>query len=143
MGTASLSLDPGEQRDLIHLTDERGAPVPFTVRDHTLELFVGRPATISLSSERRKLVLSLTLPDVARYQWKIPAAVPEGVPVFTRFTRSSIDLWKWLALLGTLGLFLEWMLFGPRRRSKVRQAAPSVPGRRFTSAEPAKELVSK
>ncbi|MBV8551706.1 MAG: VWA domain-containing protein [Acidobacteriaceae bacterium] len=140
VGTTTLPLDSDEHG--IRVTDESGASVPFTIRDHTLELFVSRPTIIHISSEGHDRIASLTLPDVGAYPWQISTA-SQGLPVSGRFAPSAVDLWKWLAILGATGLLLEWMLFGPRVR--VRRRAASAPARRGNdpAAGREKELVSR
>ncbi len=56
------------------MSDERGFAVPFTVRDQTLQLFASRPSIVRIVSDDRERILSLTLPDVAEFRWKPPAA---------------------------------------------------------------------
>ena len=137
VGATTVQLDPQEEAGAIRVADERGFGVPFTVRNHTLQLFVSHPSVIRISSAHHERVLSLTLPDVAAYAWKTPESAAEGLPA-ARFSPSSVDLWKWLAVSASLLLLLEWILFGPRRLRRIvaqrpRKAAPESEG----------ELVSK
>jgi hypothetical protein len=141
VGAATLPLEPDEEPEHIRIVDERGLAVPFAIRNHTLQLFVSHPSVIRVSSEHHQRVLSLTLPEVAAYDWKISSAAAKGVPA-ARLGQSSLDLWKWLALAGALGLSIEWLLFGPRKR---RVIAPSrrMPEWRRPINEREKELVSE
>ncbi len=141
VGADTVTLDPKERADRIHLNDERGFAVPFTIRDQTLQLFASRPSIVHILSDDRDRVLSLTLPDVAEFEWKPPANTAIGLPTATRFTPSAIDLWEWLALLGAGGLFIEWMLFGRQRVLKWRKAKRSPS--RIHVPDHESELVSK
>ncbi len=124
VGAATIRLDPGERTEHLHIRDAAGAEIPFTVRDHIVQLFTARPGILSITSPDRDRTLSLTLPDVADIQWKPPLTVAEGLPPAVGLLPSAIDLWKWLAALGGAGLILEWMLYGRRRRmaSSLRRA---------------------
>ncbi len=141
VGAATVTLDPSERADRIHVSDENGFAVPFTIRDRTLQLFASRPSMVRIVSDDRERVLSLTLPDIADVEWKPPANTPAGLPRASRFMPAAIDLWHLLALLGAVGLFVEWMLFGRRRVLKLRKAATAAPRR--TAPERERELVSK
>jgi hypothetical protein len=57
-----------------------------------------------------------SLPDVADARWDPPRGTPRGLPGAGESGPSSPDVWRMLALAGALGLFVEWMWFGPRRR---------------------------
>jgi hypothetical protein len=117
----SVPLDPGQRADQVHIFDQRGLPVPFVATKQNLQLFANRPEVLRVISAGREHVLSATIPDVAAFEWKPPANTATGLPLRSRFIPSSLDLWRWLALLGALGLFVEWMLFGRQRLAK-RQA---------------------
>ncbi len=141
VGAASITLDPSEQAARIHVSDERGLTVPFTVRAQTLQLFASRPSIVRVLSDDRERVLSLTLPDVAEFEWKPSANSASGFPESSRFRSAAADLWQWLALLGGFGLFIEWTLFGPRRGWTRRKPPQKRP--RPLVAERERELVGK
>ncbi|MGA8029794.1 MAG: VWA domain-containing protein [Bryobacteraceae bacterium] len=137
VGVASLALDPSERPERIRVHDERGLSIPFTIRGRSLQLFVNRPSVVHVASNDRERILSLTLPDIAEFEWSPPSKAAAGLPAATRFLPEPLDLWKWLALLGGSTLFLEWMLFGRRRKFMRPERGPSqVPA-------PERELVSK
>jgi hypothetical protein len=141
VGAATVTLDPNERTDHLRIRDEKGFAVPFTARDQNLQLFASRPSIVRIVSGDRERVLSLTLPDVAEFEWKPPANAAAGLPPVAGFVANAVDLWQWLALLASLALFIEWMLFG---RSRVWRRRPAVPGPvRARSAQREKELVSK
>ncbi|HEY7305759.1 MAG TPA: VWA domain-containing protein [Bryobacteraceae bacterium] len=139
-GAATVSLDPGEPVDRIRVTDESGGPIPFTVRDHTVQIFAARPSLVRIASEYRDRILSLTLPDVADVKWTPPVHAAEGLPPAAAFLPSAIDLWKWLAILGAALLVLEWKLYGARRAAlKILRPSTQSPHR----SERTGELVSR
>ena len=149
VGAATITLDAGEQRpgalpdgrERMRITDNSGVPVPFTVRDRTLQLFASRPSIVHIASADRERVLSLTLPDVADFEWKPPENAALGLPLPARFTPGAVDLWKWLAVLGGLGLLLEWILFGRSYILKRRKPTSGRPA--FKMPERERELVSR
>ena len=150
VGTANITLDKGENPAGVHVTDEKGFAVPFTIRDQALELFASRPSIVRILSEDRDRVLSLTLPDVAEIAWNPVDGVSTGVPSMrsfgsTSFGSTSVDLWQWLALAGGFGLLCEWLLFAQRplwaaRKNIVGQARGPISQKR-TDRKP--ELVSR
>jgi hypothetical protein len=141
VGLASATLNPKENADHIRVEDEAGRAVPFTVREQTLQLFASRPGVVRVTSDSGERVLSLTLPDVAEYEWKPPANVAQGLPPSARWLRTALDLWKWLALLGAVGLFTEWMLYGRQRTLRWRGPVAAQPG--VSRAAREREVVSK
>jgi hypothetical protein len=75
----------------------------------------------------REVVYSLTLPDVGESLWRAPATVHRGIPRAVGNGVSTTDIWPWFAVLGALGLLLDWLLFGRSRAYRLR-AARSVVG---------------
>jgi hypothetical protein len=75
----------------------------------------------------RELVYSLTLPDVAEATWKPPANVRRGIPRAALDGALQTDLWPWLAVLGGIGLLLDWLMFGRSRVFRLRPSKVSVP----------------
>jgi hypothetical protein len=142
VGTATVSLDKSEKVSNLHVTDERGFAVPFTVHDQSLELFASRPSIVRIVSEDHDRVLSLTLPDIAETQWKPGNDISTGVPASHFFGSTSTDLWRWLAILGGLGLLGEWILFGRRRLVNWNRSGSAGPATAFAAA-PERELVTK
>jgi hypothetical protein len=143
VGAASVTLDPNERADQIHVTDENGLRVPFTVRDRNLQLFASRPSVVRIDSEDRERVVSLTIPDVAEFEWKPVAKTATGLPPAAKFLPASVDLWQWLAVLGGLCIFAEWMLFGRNRMFRRRGATPAGSARLSAEGARDRELVSK
>jgi hypothetical protein len=123
----------------VRVADERGFSIPFTIRDQTVQLFASRPSLVRITSDDRERYLSLTLPDVAEFEWKAPPTAREGFPALMGFTPPAIDLWQWLAVAGGLVLFIEWMIFGRRRIVIRRKSTIGAPSAQIHE----RELVSK
>ena len=120
VGTAAVALDPNERTDRIRVFDDKGLASPFTVRAGMLQLFTAEPTVFHIYSADRERILSLTLPEVAETQWKIPADAAQGLPRLSRLSGAPVDLWKWLAIAGLGCLLAEWILFGRQRRAAQR-----------------------
>ncbi|MFL6416218.1 MAG: vWA domain-containing protein [Bryobacteraceae bacterium] len=125
LGAAAVSLNEGETRDGLQVTNARGLAIPFTVSDNTVQLFTREPDVIRIVSGDRERVVSLTLPDVAKDRWA-PTKVSVGLPAFETYLPTSTDLWKFLACLGGLGLLTEWYLFGGGRRPSIVRSGRSA-----------------
>lgn len=116
VGAVTVPLDGNEPANAVQVVDSAGFAVPFTVRDGMLQLYVDHPSTLRVLSGGRESVLSLTLPEVPVFTWKPPTAAQQGMPPVSALSPSPLDLWKWLAVLGGLGLLAEWLFFGKQRR---------------------------
>jgi hypothetical protein len=126
VGTVSIPLEPDVDAASIRVIAEDQRKLPFTVHGKTMSFFAGDPGTVRVLSESREQVYSLTLPEVGETVWKLPATAKHGVP--SRFEEASTtDLWQLLALLGGIGLLIEWLLFG--RTRIIAQASQSEPKR--------------
>ncbi|MBV9304061.1 MAG: VWA domain-containing protein [Acidobacteriaceae bacterium] len=115
-GAVTLTLDPDERGEQLRVSNDQGDAIPFTVRNQTLKLFTSSPGIVRIASGKRERMLSLTLPDLAEFDWKPRESMP-GLPVPSAFTPQRIDPWKWLAVLAGFALTAEWILFGRRRTS--------------------------
>ena len=120
------------------MADDAGFSVPFTVRNGMLQLYASRPSTVHVFSDERERMLSLTLPEIAEFNWEAPAGAPEGLPASSRLPSPAADLWKWLAVLGGLGLLAEWLFFG-KQHSLLRRRAGST----AATETRARDLVAK
>jgi hypothetical protein len=116
VGTVSTTLDESSGND-VKVLDEQGQPLPFTRDGTSLRFFAGSPGTVRLTDGQRESVYSLTLPEAGETDWVWPAKIRRGVPRASSFTASSRELWYGLAILGALGLVLEWLFFGLGRRT--------------------------
>jgi hypothetical protein len=123
VGTVNVDLESAADPATIHVTNESGRPVPFTVDGRNLRFFTDTPGIVRVTSGAREMVYSLTLPQAGDTIWN-PASARHGIPSSFPSEPASRDLWQWLALLGGAGLFADWMLFGRRwRRAAARASA--------------------
>jgi hypothetical protein len=126
VGTVSTTLDESIGNK-IKVLDEQGQPLPFTREGNSLRFFAGSPGTVRLTDGQRETVYSLTLPEAGETDWVWPATIRRGVPRASSFAPSSRELWYGLAVLGALGLVLEWLFFGLGRRMIPSLRPGSVP----------------
>jgi hypothetical protein len=121
-GTVTMQLDADILPEDAHVLQQDGTPVPFTTRGRTLRFFSGTPGTVRVLAAERETVYSLTLPELWDSKWEAPAGTRHGLPVFRGTAGLSRDLWQALAVLGGLGLLVEWLLFG-RSEGRMRRFA--------------------
>ncbi|HEY1754694.1 MAG TPA: VWA domain-containing protein [Bryobacteraceae bacterium] len=121
VGTVSIPVGKDADPSSFRVLDEQQRPLPFTVKDGDLQFFSGAPGAVSVLTGDRETVYSLTLPDVAEAAWQPPANVRRGIPKLTELEAPPQDLWPWLAVLGGLGLLVDWLLFG---RSRLFRLSP-------------------
>jgi hypothetical protein len=119
-GTVTTELDQDIRPEDVRVLLQDGTPLPFTTRGHTLRFFSGTPGTVRVLAADRETVYSLTLPELWDSKWDIPAGTKRGMPVLHEAASFSRDLWQVLAVLGGLGLLVEWLLFG-RAESRMRR----------------------
>jgi hypothetical protein len=144
IGAVAVPFDPNERPDTWRVTDHRGFALPFTVREQTLQLFVSQPTNVHVvSGGDHERIFSFTLPDVAKGTWTPPANIPTGLPFPASALPTSVDLWKWLAGLGGLGLLAEWWIFGRQRRRVMRQRPAASMSEIKAASKKARELVAK
>jgi von Willebrand factor type A domain/Aerotolerance regulator N-terminal len=143
VGLVNLNLEGAEQRDQLQVADDRGQAVAYSRRQNTLQLFTEHPATFTVTSKNRQRVISLRLPSVATQLWKPAPDTLIGLPSTAIFTRTAVDLWKWLALAGGAMLLAEWLLFGRFGRLKRVRLAPWNIVHRSSTRDASRELVQK
>ncbi len=120
VGTVDVPVDKGASAASIKVVTEDQRSLPFTIDGTSLRFFAGAPGTVRVLNQDRESVYSLTLPDVGDSTWKAPASVKHGIPK-TSFTAAAVtDLWPWLALLGGIGLLIDWLWFGRSRALRLR-----------------------
>ena len=136
VGTVKLALDRQIVEKDIKVTAEDGTPLPFTLRDRTLNFFAGAPGAVKVMAGDREYLYSLTLPQLGDSKWTPPADAHTGIPRFAAMVDSSSDIWPWLALLGAAGLVAEWLMYGRFRR--MQRSGPLL--MRHKSTEPAEEV---
>lgn len=117
VGAVEVDLETKPER--VAVLDERNQPVPFSVEGEKLRFFSGQPGQVRVLEGELERVYSLTLPDVAHGLWQAPETALQGVPAARESIIPWRELWPWLAALGALGLWLEWVLFADRRRLRV------------------------
>jgi Ca-activated chloride channel family protein len=125
VGTVNVPLEKSDDLSSIRVLGENQRALPFTTEaaatgPGVLRFFSGAPGTVRVLMKDRELVYSLTLPDVAEAVWRVPATVRRGIPRISAQTVASTELWPWLAVLGGLGLLLDWLLFGRSRAFRLR-----------------------
>lgn len=121
VGTIRQVMDENLPEDQIKVMAEDGTPLPFTVRDRTLDFFSGVPGVVRVVAGDREYVHSLTLPQLWDSRWQPPADAARGIPRFSAVLDRSSDLWPLLALAGGAGLLAEWLLYGRMRRRAQRR----------------------
>ncbi len=119
VGTVTVPVERGIDPSTVRVITEDQRPLPFTIEDNALRFFSGAPGTVRVLTGNRELVYSQTLPDVADALWHPPASVHKGIPRSTGNGVSSTDIWPWFAVLGALGLLLDWLLFGRSRAYRL------------------------
>lgn len=124
VGTVDFELDTGVRANEVRVLQENGTPVPFNIRENSVHFFTGKPGTVRVIAADREFVYSLTLPQLWESQWEPPASAKRGVPALQKPAAGSRDLWPALAVLGALGLLLEWILYGRMRRVVSRARRP-------------------
>jgi len=98
------------------VTADAGGAIPYTVQNGHVRFFAGTPGNYRLQAGDREIAYSLTLPEAGDATWIPPARAAKGLPRLNRGRGAVTDLWPWLALAGTLGLIVEWILYGRGRR---------------------------
>ena len=115
-----VALDKGTDPASVRVLTEDQRPLPFTMDGNELRFFAGAPGTVRVLTGDRETVYSLTLPDVGDAAWKPPQSVRRGIPRASETGAAAIDIWPWLAVLGGLGLLVDWLLFGRSRAFRLR-----------------------
>jgi hypothetical protein len=131
VGTVNVAIDKGTDPKSIRVLTEDQRPLPFTIDgdgiDGTnLRFFAGAPGTVRVLNGDRETVYSLTLPDVGDSVWRPPQSVKHGIPRVSVVEAAATDLWPWLALLGGLGLLIDWLMYGRSRALRLRMSGMPV-----------------
>lgn len=127
VGTVTVPIEKGADRASIRILDEKQRALPFTIDGEQLRFFSGAPGKVRVIVGERETTYALNLPDVGDVAWAASPRVARGVPRFTT-SSSPPTVWPWLALLGAVGLFADWLLFGRKRMVRVKaRAAASQP----------------
>jgi hypothetical protein len=118
VGTVKLQVDDDVAAKDVKVTAEDGSPVPFTLRDKTLDFFAGSPGSVRVLAGDHEYVYALTLPQLWDSRWDPPPNTHRGIPRFNAVLERVMDIWPWLALLGGAGLLVEWVLYGRFRMAR-------------------------
>jgi hypothetical protein len=123
-GMVHVPLAPGMDPNGMRVTSEGNKAIPFTVSESGLQFFAGTPGTVRVSGSGSDLIYSTALPEVPAAELELPPGTREGLPSRMTGAVFSQDIWHWLALLGGLGLLVEWLLYGRARRRLAPIARP-------------------
>ncbi len=126
VGTVKLQVEDGVTAKDVKVTTEDGSPVPFTLRDKTLNFFAGAPGSVRVLAGDHEYMYALTLPQLWDSRWDPPPNTHRGIPRFNAVLEHVSDWWPWLALLGGAGLLTEWMLYGRFRMARFAPVRASV-----------------
>jgi hypothetical protein len=116
VGTVEVALAKDVQPEAVKIVSDAADSVPYTIHQGQLRFFAGSPGTYRVQAGDNEMVYSLTLPEVGESLWEPPAGVRRGLPRVAAAASPVVDLWPWLALLGTAGLVVDWIYFGRGRR---------------------------
>jgi von Willebrand factor type A domain/Aerotolerance regulator N-terminal len=123
-GSVTATLDSDVDPATLKVIGENGE-LPFTVQGQTVRFFAGVPQTVRVISSGREQVHSLSLPEVAPVTWEPPRSAFRGLPGGIQQALSR-DLWQYLAVLGGIGLLVEWFLYGRSRQRFNSQPSAST-----------------
>jgi hypothetical protein len=126
VGTVKLQVEDGIAAKDVKVTAEDGSPVPFTLRDKTLNFFAGAPGSVRVLAGDHEYMYALTLPQLWDSRWDPPPNTHRGIPRFNMVLEHVSDVWPWLALLGGAGLLVEWMLYGRFRMASFAQVGQAT-----------------
>jgi hypothetical protein len=120
VGTVNVPIDASTDPATVHVITEDQQQLPFTIDGDNLRFFSGAPGTVRVLTGERESVYSLTLPDPGDTPWRPAANVRRGIPRSSAIQASATDLWPWFAVLGGIGLLIDWLLFGRSRAFRLR-----------------------
>jgi hypothetical protein len=127
VGTVNVPLGKDNDPSKVRVLDENQTVLPFTLDSGSLRFFAGSPGSVRVQMDDREMVYSLTLPDVAEAGWRVPSGVKKGVPRGVGQAAIPTDIWPWLALLGGMGLLVDWLMFGRSRSFRLRGGQIATP----------------
>jgi hypothetical protein len=114
VGTVAVPSERPIDAAAARVVDDRQNALPFSVQGSTLRFFSAAPGMVRVALGDRELAYSLSLPDLAEARWEPPKTARRSNRAAFSLQPGSRDLWRWLAILGALGLAAEWLLFGRR-----------------------------
>jgi von Willebrand factor type A domain/Aerotolerance regulator N-terminal len=123
VGTVNVAVDSTIEtqtsRAGLRVVREDGTPIPFTVQGKSLHFYSGNPGIARVINGDRESIYSLSLPEMGETKWKPPADAKRGLPSFRESVQSVHDTWRVFAILGGLGLLIEWLMYGRFERVMV------------------------
>ena len=124
-GAVAAPVPPDTDRNAVQVLTDSGVVLPFNIRDRAVQFFAGEPARVRVLTGASEQVYSLTLPELWDAKWSPPSTVRHGIPAWTDSIRRTTTIWPFLAILGTVLLIAEWLLYGAAssRLHIVRRAA--------------------
>jgi hypothetical protein len=120
VGTVSVNLESETKASDLKVVREDGTPIPFTLQGKSLHFYSGAPGIARVINGDRETIYSQSLPEMSDAKWKAPAGVKRGLPTFRDNVKASHDTWQIFAILGGLGLLIEWLLYGRLDRMFTR-----------------------
>jgi hypothetical protein len=126
-GTVVVPLAAGIDPNTMRVSGEDNRQIPFSTAGNSLRFFAGTPGTVRISGAGSDLIYSTALPEVPGATLELPAGTREGIPSRSDSLSFSQDVWQWLALLGGLGLLIEWLIYGASRRLAEPRAIRTTP----------------
>jgi hypothetical protein len=127
VGTVRLQVEEDIAAKDVKVTADDGAPVPFTLRDKTIDFFAGSPGAVRVLAGDREYMYALTLPQLWDSRWEPPPNTHRGIPRFSVVLAHATDVWPWLALAGGAGLLAEWLIYGRFRMARFAARTAAVP----------------
>jgi hypothetical protein len=109
----AVSVPIGASPASLRVLDENGEALPFSAAGRQLRFYAPQTGTVRVVEDGREHVFSLALPEIPETAWTAPGQLKRGVPPPARYGGPARDLRPWLALLGALGILLDWLLFAP------------------------------
>lgn len=120
VGTVSVNLESETKASDVKVVREDGTPIPFTLQGKSLHFYSGAPGIARVINGDRETIYSQSLPEMSDAKWKAPAGAKRGLPTFRDNVKASHDTWQIFAILGGLGLLIEWLLYGRLDRMFTR-----------------------
>jgi len=127
VGTVNVAVEKDTKPEGVRVLDDANRSLPFTIGENNLRFFSGAPGTVRVQMDDREMVYSLTLPDVGEAVWRVPAGISKGIPRAVVADAAPRNLWPWLALLGGMGLLIDWLLYGRSRAFRLRASRAIAP----------------
>lgn len=119
VGTVTVPLESDLDPSAVKVLTEAQKALPFTIHDKVLRFFAAAPGLVRVSAGDREYVYSLSLPEVAETAWEVPKTVRRGLGGMPGSGPVPTDLWRIFAILGGLGLLVDWLVFGRRGVGKM------------------------